>query len=358
MKDIRLLPIVLFAVSALLVLKVVGVITGSGSFAIGAGVAVAADGKSGDAPVGANVGDPLLLGPPLDLAREYKEIQEQQKAAESKAEGESEVAADSEDGADPAAAETPPEGQPASAEQVTDGGASASGPVAPAADGAEAPAAAGQDGAAEAQASPPADGQEPDANGKGEEELNYTTQRPEEFQPMRSPSEVALEKALGERRKTLDQREEDLTTRLKLLEAAEGRLQARLDEMRALQERFDAQAASAGPGPSEQIKGLVSMYENMKPKAAAAVFNQLDLPILIELSKSMNPRKMSAILAVMNPDRASNLTTALAAIGMTQQARSAAAPARTDAGPATTQSIAPADDLENLPKIMPAAPQN
>lgn len=342
MKDIRLLPIVLFAVSALFLLKVVGVVTGTGSFAIGAGAANAQSGNESEAGADAaaqTFGDPLILGPPLDLEREARELEAARKAAAGEteeAEPKEEAAAGTDPASPPTDGATPAAGTEAGAEAPVEGQAPADGQAS--ADG-EAP-----EGEAAAETA-----DEPDAN------LPYSTVRPEEFQPMRSPAEVALERALAERRQNLDQREEDLTTRLKLLEAAEGRLQARLDEMRAIQEKFDEHARNTGPEPSEQIRSLASMYENMKPKAAAAVFNQLDLPILIELSKAMNPRKMSAVMAVMSPDKASNLTTALAAIALTQQARMPKLPTSPAAPePQTTQSLPTIDDL---PKIMPAAPE-
>ena len=54
------------------------------------------------------------------------------------------------------------------------------------------------------------------------------------------------------------------------------------------------------------------MYESMKPKEAARVFDRLDVKVLIELVGHMNPRKVSEILAVMDTAAAERLTMALA----------------------------------------------
>ena len=54
------------------------------------------------------------------------------------------------------------------------------------------------------------------------------------------------------------------------------------------------------------------MYENMKPKDAARIFDRLDMKILVDVSTQMNPRKMSDILAQMTPDAAERLTVELA----------------------------------------------
>jgi flagellar motility protein MotE (MotC chaperone) len=54
------------------------------------------------------------------------------------------------------------------------------------------------------------------------------------------------------------------------------------------------------------------MYETMKPKDAARIFDRLDLKILVEVSTQMNPRKMSEVLAQMTPEAAERLTVELA----------------------------------------------
>ena len=63
---------------------------------------------------------------------------------------------------------------------------------------------------------------------------------------------------------------------------------------------------------AEQFKSLVTMYETMKPKDAARIFDRLDLKILVEVSTQMNPRKMSEVLAQMTPEAAERLTVELA----------------------------------------------
>jgi flagellar motility protein MotE (MotC chaperone) len=54
------------------------------------------------------------------------------------------------------------------------------------------------------------------------------------------------------------------------------------------------------------------MYETMKPKEAARIFERLDMGVLIDVAKRMQPRKMSAVLAVMDPVAAQELTVELA----------------------------------------------
>jgi flagellar motility protein MotE (MotC chaperone) len=57
------------------------------------------------------------------------------------------------------------------------------------------------------------------------------------------------------------------------------------------------------------------MYETMKPKDAAKIFDRLDIRVLIDVASQINPRVMSAILAQMTPEAAERLTVELAARG-------------------------------------------
>jgi flagellar motility protein MotE (MotC chaperone) len=61
-----------------------------------------------------------------------------------------------------------------------------------------------------------------------------------------------------------------------------------------------------------QLQSLVKIYENMKPKAAAGVFEELDMDILLEVVSRMKERKVAPILALMTPTRAKELTFELA----------------------------------------------
>ena len=61
-----------------------------------------------------------------------------------------------------------------------------------------------------------------------------------------------------------------------------------------------------------RLKGLVTMYENMKAKDAAKIFDRLDMTVLIAVVSAMKPRVMSDIMAQMQPENAERLTVELA----------------------------------------------
>ena len=66
------------------------------------------------------------------------------------------------------------------------------------------------------------------------------------------------------------------------------------------------------------------MYEGMKPKDAAKVFDRLEMPVLIEIASQIAPRKMSDILGLMSTEAAERLTVELARRAGSDQSASAA----------------------------------
>ncbi len=125
-----------------------------------------------------------------------------------------------------------------------------------------------------------------------------------------SRAEESILDRLGQRRQELQQRNQDMELREQLLEQAERRLEARLQEMRDRDQ--PPEAAAAKEAAQTGLKNLVLMYETMRPKEAARVFDRLGLDILVPVVVEMNPRKMAEVLAVMTPESAERLTVALA----------------------------------------------
>ena len=48
-----------------------------------------------------------------------------------------------------------------------------------------------------------------------------------------------------------------------------------------------------------RFKGVVTMYESMKPKEAAKIFDRLDIKVLIEVASQIRPQRMAEIMAQM-----------------------------------------------------------
>ncbi|MCZ8181533.1 MAG: hypothetical protein O9322_01065 [Beijerinckiaceae bacterium] len=146
-----------------------------------------------------------------------------------------------------------------------------------------------------------------------------------------SAEERALLERLRNRRNEIESKDRDLDLRDNLLRMSERKLDERIGELRTLESQL-------GQGGNKndvktRYKPLVVMYESMKPKEAARVFDRLDTRILMDLVGHMNPRKVSEIMAVMDAAAAEKLTIALArqaAQGDAQLAETAAQPASTE----------------------------
>ena len=110
--------------------------------------------------------------------------------------------------------------------------------------------------------------------------------------------------------------------------AAVRDLETRINELKALEEKAGAGPTKAAESEAAAIRNLVVMYENMKPKEAARVFDRLALDVLVPVVLAMNPRKMAEVLAAMQPEAAEKLTVALAtrARGLAAEARAASPP--------------------------------
>lgn len=129
-----------------------------------------------------------------------------------------------------------------------------------------------------------------------------------------SDIEVSLLQSLRERRDLLEERSREMDLKEKLLEATELRINDKITDMKGLEQRITQLLEQYGKQEETHIRGLVKIYENMKPKSAATIFDELDMPILLEVIDRMSERKVAPILAAMDPLKAKEVTTDLAAL--------------------------------------------
>lgn len=130
-------------------------------------------------------------------------------------------------------------------------------------------------------------------------------------QPM-TDSERALLEDLRQRREQLEKREAALAQREQALAALQKRLAARVDELQAMQGQLQGLETARKAQDETNWRGLVKVYETMKPRDAATIFNDLDQPVLLAVLDRMKDAKAAAILAAMQPDRARQATAELA----------------------------------------------
>jgi flagellar motility protein MotE (MotC chaperone) len=131
-----------------------------------------------------------------------------------------------------------------------------------------------------------------------------------------SAGERALLERLQARRQELDARARELDLRESMLKAAEKKLETQGAVEKAEGVKSGTPGGSPGsPAASRKdevenarFKSVVTMYETMKPKDAAKIFDRLDIKVLVEVASHIKPQVMSQILAQMTPEAAERLT--------------------------------------------------
>ncbi|MBN8608272.1 MAG: hypothetical protein J0L81_15240 [Caulobacterales bacterium] len=127
-----------------------------------------------------------------------------------------------------------------------------------------------------------------------------------------SAEEVQVLQALGERRQTLDQRAEQYDTQDELMLAAEQRLNERLTELRTLEAHVNDLLGQLDEAQEQRLASLVDVYQRMRAKDAAAVFDGLDDDVLVQVASRMRQANLAEVMGRMEPARARQLTQMLA----------------------------------------------
>jgi flagellar motility protein MotE (MotC chaperone) len=181
--------------------------------------------------------------------------------------------------------------------------------------------AVGKTSVAEASKAPevtkPAEGMKPGAPPKAAAKGNGKTMAPKPRR-RRNPggdltdTDIKLLQQLAKRRQALDERERAISLREGMLKAFERRLNQKVKELKKIQAAVEAELARYDKKRNGELARLVKIYSNMKPKNAARVFDELELPIAIEVLRQMRAQASAPILAAMQTDKAKAITAALA----------------------------------------------
>jgi len=118
--------------------------------------------------------------------------------------------------------------------------------------------------------------------------------------------------ALRARRAEIEAREAAIAQREMLIAAAERRLADRLGELDALRQRLEAEGRQRDERTEQGWRQMVRLYEGMRPRDAAAIFDELEMAVLIQVVDRMREAKAAPVLAAMRPERARIVTTELA----------------------------------------------
>ena len=150
-----------------------------------------------------------------------------------------------------------------------------------------------------------------------EVKVNVTDQRPKEAAPLGGANtdmsaEARLLERLGERRKQIEDREKQIDVREGLLKATEDKIEKRIDDLKSMEDKIGSGVKTREETKQKELADLVKMYESMKAKDAARVFDRLDGALLVDIARQMSPKKLADVVAKMQPDTAEKLTVGLA----------------------------------------------
>lgn len=186
---------------------------------------------------------------------------------------------------------------------------------APAADAKPADAAKPDDKKADAPAaSPTAPGPTPDADAKpaaGNDASSSPTEDSSLDTPELSESEINVLRHLSERRKDLDKKSSQLDQRETLLNLTEQRVDKKIADLKSIQDQIRKVLGEADAEHKAQVASMVKIYETMKAKDAARIFDTMDMPTLVEVASRMKEAKAAPVLAAMDAGKAKELSTAL-----------------------------------------------
>ena len=127
-----------------------------------------------------------------------------------------------------------------------------------------------------------------------------------------SPAEIEILESLVARREVIEAQARELDMREKLLATTEQRIDAKIAELKKIEASIAGSIEQFDEREDAKIKSLVKIYEKMKAKDAARIFNQLDESLLLSVVERMREAKAAEIIAQMNGDKARVVTMNLA----------------------------------------------
>lgn len=133
-----------------------------------------------------------------------------------------------------------------------------------------------------------------------------------EFDPaFATNAEIEVLQRLASRREILARRSRELEMQATMLVATERRIDVKIIELRKIKTTIEGLLKKYDAEQEAKLRSLVKIYENMKPKLAARIFERLEMVILLDVVERMRETKTAPIMASMSPAKARTLTSAL-----------------------------------------------
>lgn len=135
-------------------------------------------------------------------------------------------------------------------------------------------------------------------------------------QPESAPPDLGeleqLVRALESREAAVKRRETEIEDRMKALAVADEAIQKRLAELQAAEAELGETLALADGASETDLARLTAVYEQMKPKDAAALFETMDPTFAAGFLGRMRPEAAAGIMAKLTPGSAYSVSAILA----------------------------------------------
>jgi flagellar motility protein MotE (MotC chaperone) len=118
------------------------------------------------------------------------------------------------------------------------------------------------------------------------------------------PDPTGLLAALREREAQLAERAEEIADRERLLEVAERKYRSQAEALREAEARLAETLSIADKAAEKDLARMVAVYEAMKPREAARIFETMDATFAAGFLGRMREDAAARILGGMSPERA------------------------------------------------------
>lgn len=126
--------------------------------------------------------------------------------------------------------------------------------------------------------------------------------------PAASCTDPALRAAIAEQKADVTARTRHLGEAEAVLAAAETRATAQIQKLSAIKRDVEALMQQRSNLQAEDLKRMVTIYETMKPRDAARIFNDLETDIIIDVLDRMAERRSAPIIAELEDSKAREVT--------------------------------------------------
>lgn len=149
------------------------------------------------------------------------------------------------------------------------------------------------------------------ARGAVEEPVSDLAQKDERATPAAADLHALLA-TLRQREQDLEQRESRVMERMRALEIAEVAIDRKLAELTRAEEALSEAVATASVAAENDLSKLTEVYEKMKPKESAALFEEMDATFAAGFLARMRPEAAADIMAGLSPKVAYTISVVLA----------------------------------------------